>query len=76
MPEKKIMHAIGAERRATEVGKHNLSIAARRFMEPSFQYGHCWFGKRRASFLSAFPNHADMSALTESDFIARQPGHL
>src|SRR6266851_318471 len=57
MPEQQVMHGVGAQRCTAEVGKQNLPVAARRLAKPGLQHGHCGFGKRYTSFLSAFPNH-------------------
>lgn len=70
------MYGIGTQRRAAEVGKQNLPVAARRLAKLGLQHGDSSFSKRYTSFLSAFPDHANMSAWTEGDIIACQAGHF
>jgi len=70
------MHGVGAQRCAAEVGKQNLPVAPRRLAKPCLQDGHCGFGKRYASFLSALANHTNMSSRPESEIIACQAAHF
>ena len=76
MPEQQVMHGIGAQGGASEVGKQDLPVAACRLAKPGFQYGHCGFGKRDTSLLAALPNHTNMSTRPENEIIACQAAHF
>ena len=76
MFNQQIMYAVGAQVRASGIGKQNLSVTARLLVQPAFQHSHCWFGKRHTPFFPAFPNHMDMGTYAEYDIIACQPGHF
>src|SRR5437660_411109 len=76
MAEQQVMHSVGAQRCAAEVGKQTLAGPARRLAKPGLQHCHSGFGKRYTPFLSAFPDHMNMSAWTDGDITACQAGHF
>jgi len=76
MPEQQVMHGIGTQGRAAEVRKQNLPVAACRLAKPGFQHGHCGFGKRYTSLLTALANHTNMSSRPENEIIACQAAHF
>ena len=57
------MYAVGAETRATGIGKCYLPVAARWFAEPGFQYGDGVLGQRDTAFLATLSNHANLGVI-------------
>jgi hypothetical protein len=70
MTDQQVMHAVGAETRASGIGEQNLPDTAWRFAEPGFQHGDRRFGERYTTFLAALPDHTNVSTRSERDIIA------
>jgi len=76
MTDQQVMHAVGAETCASGIGEQNLPVAAWRFAEPGFQHGDRRLGERYTTFLTALPDHTNVSTRSERDIIAGQPGQF
>ena len=58
------------------LGNNTSSITALRLSQPGFQYGERGFGDGRTAFLATFADHAHVSAGSEDEILAFEPGHL
>ena len=57
-------------------GKQHTSATPLRFTQPSLQHGERGSGDGCAAFLAPLANYAYMSAVSENDVLAFEPGHL
>ena len=57
-------------------GKQDCAIAALWFSQPRFQYSACRSSDRCAALFSTLPDHPHVSAGSEDQVLAVEPGHL
>ena len=57
-------------------GKQDCAITALWFSQPRFQYGACGSGDGCTALFSTFADHPHVSAGSEDQVLAFEPGHL
>src|SRR3990172_8444085 len=71
-----VLHAMDAETFTHGTGKQHVTATSLRLTQPGFDHGECGSGDGCATFLAPLADDAYVSAGSEDEVLACEPGHL
>ena len=71
-----VLHAVDAESFPLGAGKQQIAVTSLWLSQPGFQDGECRFSDGRTPFLASLADDAYVSAGSEDEVLAFEPGHL